>query len=79
MTEKSTIFNVALVIGLTIAVAPRIAKILKIFEPMALPMAISFSPLHVATTEAASSGSEVPIATTVNPITASDNFKSFAK
>ena len=54
-------------------------KIFRIFEPITLPIAISFSPLIEATTEVASSGSDVPTATTVKPITASDKLSIFAK
>lgn len=39
---------------------------------MTLPIAISACFFSVASTEVASSGSEVPIATTVSPIKASD-------
>src|SRR5690606_35293336 len=41
---------------------------LKIFEPTTLPTAMSRSPRLAATTEVASSGSEVPMASTVRPI-----------
>ena len=47
---------------------PRIKKILKRLEPMTFPIAISFSFFFAATMEVTSSGSEVPIATTVSPI-----------
>ena len=47
---------------------PKINKMLKIFEPIALPKAKPGSFLIVATTEVTSSGNDVPIATIVKPI-----------
>jgi hypothetical protein len=54
--------------GLMIALIPRIKKILNIFEPTIFPTAISAFFLKAAMVEVTSSGREVPIATTVNPI-----------
>ena len=51
---------------------PKMNKILKIFDPITLPIAISFSFLIDATTEVTSSGSDVPTATMVNPTNVSD-------
>ena len=45
---------------------------LKMLEPITLPMAISFCPLCAATSEVTSSGSDVPMATMVRPISVSD-------
>ena len=44
---------------------------LKMHEPSTLPMTIPFSPFLSAVIEVTSSGREVPIATTVRPISAS--------
>ncbi len=52
-------------------VKPRIINILKTLEPNTLPMAMPLSPFFAATALVASSGSEVPPATIVSPITAS--------
>lgn len=45
-----------------------INKILKIFEPMTLPIAMSLFFLRAATIEVINSGKEVPAAMMVNPI-----------
>ena len=55
-------------IGLIIELRPKIQKILKMFEPITLPTAMSVFFLKAATAEVASSGREVPIATIVRPI-----------
>ena len=47
---------------------PRINRILKRFDPTALPSARPLSPFLVATIEVTSSGREVPMAMMVNPI-----------
>lgn len=65
-------------IGWIRAETPSTQKILKIFDPTILPTAISFCPFRAATREVTSSGSEVPMATTVSPITLSDIHKNFA-
>lgn len=65
-------------IGLITADTPRIQNILKIFDPTIFPMAISFCPLRAATIEVTSSGSDVPTATIVRPITRSGIPKSVA-
>jgi hypothetical protein len=44
---------------------------LKILLPTTLPIARSLSPFHVAIIDVISSGSEVPIATIVRPMTSS--------
>lgn len=56
--------------GFILALIPNIQKVLKIFEPTTFPIAISDCFLYAATADAANSGNEVPIATTVSPITA---------
>lgn len=71
MTEKSVMVIPSSRIGHTAPVAPRINRTLKTFEPRTLPMAMPLLPFLAATTLVASSGMEVPIATTVKPITAS--------
>ena len=48
------------------------AKILKIFDPITFPIAISAFPLQIAKRDVANSGKLVPIATTVKPITRSE-------
>ena len=57
---------------------PSTINTLKIFEPKTLPMAMSEFPLNAATAEVTSSGSEVPMATTVKPISASEMPNSLA-
>ena len=52
-----------------IAGTPRTRPMLKILLPTIFPTAISVSPLRSATIEVASSGRDVPMATTVSPIT----------
>lgn len=50
-------------------VTPRIKKILNIFDPTTFPIAMSAFFLKAAAIEVANSGSEVPTATTVSPMT----------
>ena len=59
-------------IGFMTAAAPRTNKILKIFEPTILPIAISYLRFIAATTHTTSSGKLVPNATNVKPIMRSD-------
>ena len=58
---------------------PRINRILKRFDPTALPSARPLSPFLVATIEVTSSGREVPMAMMVNPINGSINYDAFGK
>lgn len=58
-------------IGLIITDTPKTNSILNIFEPMTFPMAISVSPFRAATMLVTSSGSDVPIATMVRPMSVS--------
>ena len=58
-------------IGSIVADNPKIRRILKIFEPITLPTAISLSPFFAAIIEVTNSGSDVPKATIVRPIKAS--------
>ena len=58
-------------IGAMLPAIPTTASVLNMLEPRMLPSAISCSPLRVAMMEAASSGSDVPTAMTVRPITRS--------
>ena len=51
---------------------PRIKNILKMFDPTTFPIAMSTFFLRTATMEVASSGREVPMETTVKPITLSE-------
>ena len=53
-------------------VIPRMARILKTLEPTTLPMAMPLCPLRADMMEVASSGSDVPPATIVRPMMASD-------
>ena len=55
-------------IGRTRELTPRMKKILKMFDPIMLPTAMSLFFFTAATTDVASSGKEVPAATIVNPI-----------
>ena len=64
--------------GLNKAVIPRIAKTLNIEEPTAFPTIISPSFFIQATIEVANSGSDVPKANSVRPITASLSPKALA-
>ena len=57
--------NILIVRGEIVEAKPIINKILKIFDPITFPMAISVSSFFVATTEVTSSGREVPTATIV--------------
>ena len=54
--------------GVISALEPTTNKILKIFDPMIFPIAISALPFLAAVTEVTSSGNEVPKATIVRPI-----------
>ena len=65
---KSIIDSKVTVIELITAATPIISVILKIFEPITFPRAISFSPFFDATKDVTSSGRLVPTATTVRPI-----------
>ena len=58
--------------GRTIAVIPIIANMLKMLEPMTLPIAIPEFPPIADTPEITNSGVEVPNATTVSPTTRSE-------
>ncbi len=60
------------------ALVPITNKILKIFEPTILPIAISAFPRLAAVTEVTNSGRDVPNATMVNPIIRSLTPKYFA-
>jgi len=59
--------------GATTLVVPKTKRVLKIFDPTMLPIAMSDCFLYAAIPEAASSGRDVPIATIVSPIIDSDN------
>ena len=58
-------------IGLMTPVRPMTSKMLNTLDPNTFPMAIPLLPLRAATTLVANSGIDVPIATTVRPMTAS--------
>ena len=57
---------------MTIDVIPNTERILNIFDPTMFPTEIALSFLNAATAEVANSGSDVPKATTLIPITISD-------
>lgn len=57
--------------GRMVAEVPSTRNILKILLPITLPTAMPVRPLSAAVIDVASSGSDVPAATTVRPITAS--------
>lgn len=58
-------------IFLIIEVTPNTPRMLKILDPIILPMEISISFLRAATADVANSGTEVPKATSVRPTTRS--------
>jgi len=65
-------------IGVMILLTPRIKRILKIFDQIIFQRARSVFFLYAAMIEVASSGSEVPIAIIVSPITLSESPKYLA-
>ena len=65
-------------IGITKLLIDKIKRILKIFEPITFPIAISLFLFVAATIEVTNSGNEVPAATIVNPIIFSLTPKLFA-
>lgn len=65
-------------IGVMILLTPRIKRILKIFDQIIFPRARSVFFLYAAMIEVTSSGSEVPIAIIVSPITLSESPKYLA-
>ena len=60
----------AMASGRMTAASPRMNVTLKMFEPTTLPMATASFPRRAAIRLTASSGTEVPAATTVSPMTA---------
>ena len=66
---KSTIVMPPGVSGRIVALRPRISRMLAMFDPMTLPSAMSDLPLTSETTDEASSGSDVPPATSVRAMT----------
>ncbi len=66
-------------IGRAIPAAPRTARRLNTFEPRIFPIAISDSFLRAACIDAASSGTDVPKATMVAPITISGILTALAR
>jgi len=71
ITQKSPNEKFERLKGLTMVDSPRIPRMLKTFDPITFPIAISECLRMAATTEVASSGVLVPAATIVRPITAS--------
>ena len=78
ITERSSIVMPWMFMGSTMPVIPIIMRMLNTFEPMTLPMAMAERPLRAATMLVASSGSDVPQATMVRPMTASLTPKALA-
>ena len=70
MSQRMTLIGTAA--GRMVKAVPTTRPRLKTFEPRTLPTPISVWPLRAATTEVASSGREVPNATTVSPTSASE-------
>ena len=65
---RSIAFSVIKAIGLIAEPTPSTSRILKMFDPMTFPTAISTSFFRAATIEVTSSGRLVPIAQIVSPI-----------
>ena len=76
-TSFFTVF-LAMVIGATIAATPTISIVLNTLEPTTLPTAISVVPLKAETKLTKNSGADVPMATTVRPITICGTFRRWA-
>ena len=70
--DKSVVVMPCSCIGQTSPVRPNMARMLNTLEPRTLPMAMPLLPFRAETTLVASSGSDVPPATTVRPTMASD-------
>gem|GEM_PF-4509461 len=68
VTYKSIVLSCENGIGVMSQLIPNTNKTLKILDHTILPIAISDFPLSPATMDVTSSGSDVPIATTVSPI-----------
>ena len=68
ITRKSRGVTPWIRIGVTVAVVPRMKKILNRLLPTIFPTAISGSFFKAAATDVASSGREVPAATIVKPM-----------
>mgnify|MGYP000835876045 CR=1 FL=1 len=68
-TSRSTAVIPPMVSGWIVALMPRISRMLAMFDPMTLPSAMSALPLNSDTSDEASSGSDVPPATSVMAIT----------
>jgi len=71
MAYKSILLMAMAESGLMRLEIPKIHKMLKIFEPITFPTAISYSFFNVATTDEANSGMLVPTEIIVKPITVS--------
>lgn len=74
----SLLIQFGTVSGWIVAVIHNTRKILKMFDQIIFPIARSGFFLRLATTDVASSGSDVPIATAVSPIVRFDNQNCFA-
>ena len=69
---------VAITIGETMAATPTISSVLKMLLPMTLPTAMSVVPFRAETKLTKNSGADVPMATTVRPITICGTFNRWA-
>ena len=72
-TIKTTSTNMLLSIGIALIalLAPSTNSMLKMFDPITLPMTSSFSPFFKAVIDVTNSGNDVPIATMVKPTSVS--------
>ena len=77
MSLRTVVFK--MVIGASIAATPTMSKLLKTLLPTMLPTAKSGVPFNADTRLTQNSGMDVPIATTVSPITICDTFMRSAK
>lgn len=68
LTRRSQLVPDRLGIGAIVALTPSIKRMLKIFDPIIFPSAMSVFFLYAAIAEVASSGSEVPTAIIVSPM-----------
>ena len=65
--------------GANSEVMPKMANVLKMFEPMTFPMATSLFPWNADRVLTTNSGMDVPMATIVNPMTNSEMLNLWAR
>ena len=78
MSKTSADLATLMPAGATTEASPSTLRMLKILLPTTFPTAMSRSPRKAATTEVATSGSEVPAATIVSPMISSETPKCLA-